>query len=152
MKTRMLSMFMMLSMFVVTSAVHAACTKVTGAGTWGFSTSGSIPAIGAVAATGIFTQDVSGKITGKQTRSLNGDIADETFAGTATINPDCTGTATIQVFESGVLVRTTTLNVVYDDGGREARAVFTSLVLAGGTSLPSIITFEARRVFRRERD
>ena len=152
MKTAKLLMLIMLEMSVVPLSVRAACTNHTGAGTWGFSTNGSIPAIGAVAATGIFTQDVSGKITGKQTRSLNGDIADETFTGTATINPDCTGTATIQVFESGVLVRTTTLNVVYDDGGREARAVFTSLVLADGTSLPSIITFEARRVFRRERD
>jgi hypothetical protein len=63
------------------------------------------------------------------------------------VNPDCTGTDTIQVFESGILVRTTTLHVVYDDHGQEARAVFTSLVLPDGTSLPSIITIEARRLF-----
>jgi hypothetical protein len=83
---------------------------------------------------------------------LNGDIADETFTGTATVNPDCTGTDTIQVFESGVLVRTTILHLVYDDDGREARAVFTSLVLPDGTSLPTIITIEARKLFWRERD
>jgi hypothetical protein len=147
MKTTKLLMLIMLAMSVVPSSVHAACTNHTVAGTWGFSTSGSIPAIGAVAATGIFTQDVSGNITGTQTRSLNGDIADETFTGTATVNPDCTGTDTIQVFESGILVRTTTLHVVYDDNGREARAVFTSLVLPDGTTLPSIITIEARRLF-----
>jgi hypothetical protein len=41
---------------------------------------------------------------------LNVDIADETSTGTATVNPDCTGTDTIQVFQSGVLVRTTTLH------------------------------------------
>ena len=105
-----------------------------------------------VAATGIFTQDASGNITGTQTRSLNGDIADETFTGTATVNPDCTGTDTIQVFESGILVRTTTLHAVYDDNGREARAVFTSLVLSDGTSLPSIITIQARKVFLRHED
>lgn len=152
MKTTKLLMFMMLSMFVVTSGAHAACTKVTSSGKWGFSTTGSIPAIGALAATGVFTQDASGNITGTQTRSLNGDIADETFTGTATVNPDCTGTDTIQVFESGVLVRTTILHLVYDDDGREARAVFTSLVLPDGTSLPTIITIEARKLFWRERD
>jgi hypothetical protein len=90
---------------------------------------------------------LSGNITGTQTRSLNGDIAYETFTGTAIVNPDCTGTDTIRVFEGGVLVRTTALHVVYDDDGREARAVFTSLVLPDGTSLPSIITIEARRLF-----
>jgi hypothetical protein len=68
------------------------------------------------------------------------------------VNPDCTGTDTIQVFESGILVRTTTLHVVYDDNGQEARAVFTSLVLPDGTSLPSIITIEARKLFPRKSD
>ena len=133
------------------SAAHASdgrkCSTASVAGKFGFTTTGSIPALGAVAATGIFTQDASGDITGTQTRSLNGDIADETFTGTATVNPDCTGTDTIQVFQSGVLVRMTTLHVVYDDNGREARAIFTSLVLPDGTSLPSIITIEARRLF-----
>jgi len=151
MKIMQLLMLMMLSMFVVTSEVHA-CTKATAAGRWGFSTNGSIPAIGPVAATGVFTQDGSGNITGTQTRSLNGDIADETFTGTATVNADCTGTDTIQVFQGGVLVRTTTLHVVYDDKGREARAIFTSIVLPDGTSLPSIITIEGRRLFSKESD
>ena len=98
MKTTKLLMFMMLAMFVIPSCVHAAHTNHTGAGTWGFGTNGSVPAIGAVAATGIFTQDVSGNITGTQTRSLNGDIADETFTGTAAVNPDRTGADTIQNF------------------------------------------------------
>src|SRR2546421_7111904 len=146
MKTTKLLLFMMLSMFVVTSVVHAACTKAASAGKWGFSTTGSIPAIGAVAATGVFTQDGSGNITGTQTRSLNGDIADETFTGTATVNPDCTGTDTIQVFESGVLVRTSTVKIVYDDNGRSARAIFTSIVLPDGTTLAAILTVDARRV------
>jgi hypothetical protein len=152
MKTTKLLMFMTFSMFVINTGAHAACTKITSSGKWGFSTTGSIPAIGPVAATGLFTQDASGNITGTQIRSLNGDSADETFTGTATVNPDCTGTDTIQVFQSGVLVRTTTLHVVYDDDGREARAIFTSLVLPDGTSLPSIITIEARKVFLRHGD
>jgi hypothetical protein len=152
MKTTKLLMLTMLAMFVVPSCVQAACTSHTVAGTWGFTTTGSIPGIGAVAATGIFTQDESGNITGTQTRSLNGDIADETFTGTATVNPDCTGTDTIQVFDGGVLVRTSSLHVVYDDDGREGRAIFTSLVLPDGTSLPSVLTIETRRVSPKRAD
>jgi hypothetical protein len=152
MKTAKIAMLIMLSLFAVNSGAQAACTKSTVAGRWGFSTNGSIPAIGPVAATGVFTQDPSGNITGTQTRSLNGDVADETFNGTATVNSDCTGTDTIQVYQNGALVRTTTLHVVYDDNGREARAVFTSLVLPDGTSLPSIISIEARKLFLKESD
>ena len=138
------------------SVAHASdarnCSTASVAGKFGFTTTGTIPALGPVAATGVFTQDRSGNLTGTQTRSLNGDIADETFTGTALVNPDCTGTDAIQVFESGFLVRTTILHVVYDDDGGEARAVFTSLVLPDGTSLPSIITIEARRLFPRKSD
>jgi len=152
MKTTKLLMLTILAILVVPSCLHAACTSRTAAGTWGFTTTGSIPGIGAVAATGVFTQDVSGNITGTQTRSLNGSIADETFTGNATVNPDCTGTDTIQVFDGGVLARTSTLHVVYDDDGREGRAIFTSLVLPDGTSLPSVLTIETRRVSPKRAD
>jgi hypothetical protein len=140
----------MMALFVIVPRLHAACSKPGVEGKWGFSTNGSIPAIGPVAATGLFNQDISGNITGSQTRSLNGDIAEETFTGTATVNSDCTGSDTIQVFQNGVLVRTTTLNVVYDDNAREARAIFTSLVLPDGTNLPTVLTIEARRVLARQ--
>jgi hypothetical protein len=123
------------------------CSRASVAGKWAFTTTGSIPGIGPVAAVGTFTADSSGNLKGGQTRSLNGDVADETFAGTATVNPDCTGTDVIQVFESGALVRTSTLSVVYDVNGREVRAIFTSLVLPDGTSLPTILTIEGKRVF-----
>ena len=151
MKTTKLLVSVM-ALFVMVPGVHAACSKAGVEGKWGFSTNGSIPAIGPVAATGLFNQDISGNITGSQTRSLNGDIADETFIGTATVNSDCTGSDTIQVFQNGVLVRTTTLNVVYDDNAREARAIFTSLVLPDGTNLPTVLTIEARRVLSRQAD
>jgi len=141
MKTTKILALMMWSIFIVVPGLHAACSTASVAGRFGFTTTGSIPAVGPVAATGIFTQDASGNITGTQTRSLNGSVADETFTGTATVNSDCTGTDTVQVFQDGSLVRTTTLQVVYDDNGREARAIFTSLVLQpSGVSLPNIIT------------
>jgi hypothetical protein len=102
--------------------------------------------IGPVAAVGIFTADASGNLSGSQTRSLAGAIADETFTGTYVVNSDCTGTDVIQVYESGVLVRTSTLKVVYDQNGREARAIFQSVVLPNGTSLPAVLTIEAKRI------
>jgi hypothetical protein len=134
-------------------AVYAAtrkCSLATVAGTYGLTTTGSIPTIGPVSAVGLVTIDKSGSLSGSQTRSLNGAVADETFTGTATVNPDCTGTDVIQVFQDGVLVRTSTLNLVFDDNGRSARAIFTSIVLPNGAQLPSILTSDARRVFVRD--
>ena len=89
---------LLITLFALTavSAAHASdtrnCSTTSVAGKLGFTTTGSIPEIGTVAGTGIFTQHASGSITGTQTRSLNGDIADQTFTGTATGNPDCTDT------------------------------------------------------------
>jgi len=134
-------------------AVHAAtheCSLATVAGTYGLTTTGSIPAIGPVSAVGLVKIEKSGNLSGSQTRSLNGAVADETFTGTATVNPDCTGTDVIQVFQDGALVRTSTLNLVYDDNGRSARAIFSSIVLPNGAQLPSILTIDARRVFVRD--
>lgn len=126
------------------------CSLASVAGTYGLTTTGSIPGIGPVAAVGVVTVEKSGNISGSQTRSLNGAVGDETFTGTATVNPDCTGTDVIQVFQDGVLVRTSTLNLVYDDNGRSARPIFTSIVLPNGAQLPSILTIDARRVFVRD--
>jgi hypothetical protein len=141
-----------LSVVLVAASVPGAaasgphCSSKTATGSWGFTSTGSIPVIGPVAAVGIFTADGSGNLSGSQTRSLAGAIADETFTGTYTVNSDCTGTDVIQVYESGVLVRTSTLKVVYDQNGREARAIFQSVVLPNGTSLPAVLTIEAKRI------
>ena len=116
-------------------------------GQWGFTINGSIPSIGPVGAIGMFTQDSSGNITGTETRSLNGDIADETLTGTATVSSDCSGSDSFQVFENGVLVRTSVVSLVYDENQQHARAVFTSIVLPDGTVLPSILTVDANRLF-----
>lgn len=138
---------LVLSMAPTAQAGTHKCSLANVAGTSGFTTNGSIPGIGPVAAVGLLTIDPSGKISGSQTRSLNGNIADETITGTATVNPDCTGTFVADVFQSGVLVRSSTLNVVWDDNARSARAIFTSVVLPDGTKLPSVLTADARRLF-----
>jgi hypothetical protein len=144
---RIFAMFFVAALMAGTAQAHDGhCSAAWAAGKWTFTTTGSIPGIGPVAAVGSYVADTSGNLTGSQTRSLNGDVAVETFTGTSTVNSDCTGTDVIQVFESGVLVRTSTLGVVYEDDGSGARAIFTLLVLPDGTSLPTILTIDAKHV------
>jgi len=145
-KTIALTVLMVAASVPGAAASGPHCSSKTAIGSWGFTSTGSIPVIGPVAAVGIFTADGSGNLSGSQTRSLAGAIADETFTGTYTVNSDCTGTDVIQVYESGVLVRTSTLKVVYDQNGRESRAIFQSVVLPNGTSLPAVLTIEAKRI------
>jgi len=148
---RMLVMLFVVVLPAGTAQAHDGhCSSASVAGKWTFTTTGSIPGVGPVAAVGSYIADSSGNLIGSQTRSLNGDVAFETFTGTSTVNSDCTGTDVIQVFQSGVLVRTSTLQVVYDDDGPKARAIFTSLVLPDGTSLPTILTIDAKHVVPRK--
>jgi hypothetical protein len=86
-------------------------------------------------------------MAGTQTRSLGGQIADETLSGTYTVNADCTETLSVNVYSSGTLVRTATVNVVYDNNARSARGIFTSLVLTDGPALPTVITIDAAKIF-----
>jgi len=134
---------------VVASTAHAQlphCSNASEAGAWAFTTTGLIVGIGPVAAVGRFTEDAAGNITGSQTRSLAGAIAQETIAGTVTVNLDCTATATVNVFQSGTLVRTSTLDAVYDNNGKESRGIFTSIVLPNGASLGGVLTVDFKKV------
>jgi len=98
-----------LSLLAAALSLHAATfSTATAAGKWGFVTNGSVGGIGPVGAVGRFSQAVTGNISGIQTRSLNGSIADEALTGNVSVSADCTGTATINVFASGTLVRITT--------------------------------------------
>ncbi len=129
------------------------CSNVSAAGKWAFTSTGSlILPTGAVqvAAVATFTQDAAGNVSGTQTRTLGGSVADETFTGTVTVNSDCTSTYIVDVFASGVLVRTTTARVIFDDNLRSARGIFTSLVLPNAVTLPTVITIDARKLFPKE--
>lgn len=75
---------------------------------------------------------------------MSGSFALETFTGTYTVNADCTGTTTLQFFESGQLVRTSVLSIVFDNHEREIRMVQESLELPNGAF---VITAEARKMF-----
>jgi hypothetical protein len=114
------------------------------AGGYGYTTSGTIPTLGAVAAVGRISLDEDGNLTGAQTTSFNGAIVQETLSGTYSVSADCTGTATVKVYHSGVLVRTTNLDVVWDNHQRELRAIF----LTAGT----VLTINGRKIFREEED
>jgi hypothetical protein len=128
----------------------AACTSATAAGTFGFTTTGTLflptgPA--PVAAVGIITFDLNGNATGSQDRSVGGAFAHETVTGTLTVNRDCTVTLNADVFDgTGNLVRTSVIPGVLVNNGREIRAIFQSVVLPNGASLPSTLTVEVVRV------
>jgi len=68
-----------------------------------------------IAAVVSVTLDAAGNATGTESRNVGGGFADETFSGTYTVNPDCTGTATINFFESEQLVRTSVLSLIFDN-------------------------------------
>lgn len=132
------------------SAAHAStCTMASIAGNWGYTytgtlllSSGPVP----VAAVGRYSVDLNGNISGTQTRTVAGDTAQELIKGSETVNSDCTGTATIGVYDqSGNLLRTGVLAGVYVNNGKEVHDIFESLVLPDGTQLPVVITAEGKK-------
>ncbi len=75
-----------------------ACTLADVDGRWGYSYSGTIVGFGPVASVGSFVQDAAGSVTGAQTRSFVGNIAQETIKGVVIVHADCTTTGTINVY------------------------------------------------------
>ena len=129
----------------ITPAAQAGSCSLQGvSGRYGYTTSGTIPTLGAVAGVGHITLEARGNLTGAQTVSFNGAIVPETLSGTYTVDADCTGTATVNVFHGGVLARTTNLNVIFDNNQKELRAIF----LTAGT----VLTVNGRKMFFEEED
>ena len=137
------------SMAATARAQGPECTLALTAGKWGFTTSGTVVGVGPRASVGIFTLDAAGHfLDGKVTANLNGSVTDETASGTYTVNPDCTGTFAIAIFnQSGNKILTATLDIVFDNNVRELRAIFTSVVLPNGTPLATVITADGRKLF-----
>jgi len=131
--------------------VHAnSCSLANSSGQYGFTLTGvlilptgPVP----IAAVGRASLDATGIANGTESRSVGGEFADETFTGTYSVNADCTGTATINFYESGQLVRTSVLSLVFDANHREIRMVQKSLQLPDGALLPVVVTVEAKRIF-----
>jgi hypothetical protein len=125
------------------------CSNATVAGKWGFTTNGTVVGIGPRDSLGVFTLDGAGNlVNGKATASLNGSVTDETFTGTYSVNPDCTGKLAIAISDlSGNKILSATLDLVFDNNVRELRALFTSAVLPNNTPLTTVITVNAKRLF-----
>jgi hypothetical protein len=136
-------------------SARVGCTQRGAAGKYGFTLSGwLVLSTGPVplAAVGAATVDAAGNVTGTEARNVGGGFADETLAGTLTVNPDCTGSMTLRFYENGQLVRTSVLSTVTDSNTRELRMVQKSLTLPNGTVLPVVIAVEARRMFSEDED
>ena len=106
------------------------CTMAGRAGDYGYTWTGTmflptgpVP----VAAVGRPTFDDAGNMWGKQTVSRGGTITEFTLKGTYTIEPDCTGTITVEVYTlSGSLSSTATWATVTVDNMAETYATMTS--------------------------
>lgn len=129
-------------------AQAAQCSQAAAAGNWAFTYTGTVfaPTGLPAAAVGHFKQSRTGNVTGSETFTLAGVAEQEDITGTLTVNTDCTGTATIQVFLDSQLQRTSVLAVVYDSEFTHARAIFQSVTLPDGSNLPVVITLDASRV------
>jgi hypothetical protein len=150
------TLFFFVTLFLSLAAIASAqddhtCSAATVAGEWGYSETGTlILPTGPVpyASLGRYTLDRDGNYSGARTASLGGTIQVATFKGTATVNPDCTGTVTISFYgQSGNLLSTAVKTVVYINNAREARAMITSVVLPNGVSLPAVLTTDAKKIF-----
>ena len=98
-----------LGMAPTAKAQNRGCSNGIMKGTFAFTAAGSITApptlAGPFAEVGTQTFDGLGGTTGTATLSANGNIFAVTWTGTYTVNPDCTGTYTLQISPFGVTVR-----------------------------------------------
>jgi|SRR5215469_14067737 len=131
-----------------TAQAGGPCSFARAAGTYGFSNSGTVFGVGPRVAEGVFTLDAAGNVlNGKFTQSLNGSITRGTFSRTYTVNSDCTGTLSFDVFdESGDEIFTGTADLAWDDNMRELRFIFTSVALPNGAPLTTAIVGDARKM------
>lgn len=146
----------LVSLAPAAQAHDPSCSQVGVVGEWGYIYTGTILLpTGAIpaAAVGRFTLDAVGNISGTQTRNVGGSVAEETIKGTGTVNHDCTATYKVDVYDgAGNLLRTAVLASVFVDNKTELRAMFASLVLPNGASLPTVITVNAKRLHSEEQD
>ena len=147
-RTLMIGIFASLTLLGGFSAQAENCSNATVKGDWGLTLngiallpSGPVPVAAVIRA----ILNLDGTVTGTEARSLGGEYADETMTGSYAVNPDCTGSSTVSFYESGQLVRTSVLSVVFDSNSKQIRMVQKSLTLPDGTPIPVIITVEGRK-------
>jgi hypothetical protein len=113
-------------------AYNKGCSDASLTGTFAYTLTETViapPSIaGPAAEVGTQTFDGKGATTGTAMLSANGTIFQLTFAGTYTVNPDCTGTFTLQIASVGI---TQHVFFVIDDNGTEFRAIETDAGFVG---------------------
>lgn len=127
---------------------HAAgpCSLARAAGNWALTDSGTVVGVGPRVAVGVFKLDASGNLTdGVAASSLAGTVASETFSGTYTVNPDCSGGFDVKIYSSGTEIFELNAFTAFDDDMREMRAVFTSAVPPVGSPFQTVISLQARK-------
>jgi hypothetical protein len=129
------------------------CSNASLAGAWGYTETGTVIApapTGPVpaAAVGRYTFDRAGAFSGTQYSSTGGTINEDTKQGTYTVDPDCTGTLTLSVYnQSGILLRSSVWAIVLVNKATEFRGIMLSLTLPNGLQLPPIMTMTGTRLF-----
>jgi hypothetical protein len=103
------------------TALAKPCSVATLKGTYADRDTGFISGVGAFAGVNLETFDGNGAMTATGTASLNGTIVSGSSYGTYTVNPDCTGTYTVQ----NPLGLTVHAFFVIDDNGNEFQDVIT---------------------------
>lgn len=138
---------------LMSSAYAQHCSFPGAAGTYGFSDSGTIVGVGPRAAVGLLSFNAAGQIKGQVTASLNGAVSQTTLSGTYAVSPDCSGTTTFtELDQNGNPVLTASVAIAWDDNMREARFLFTSVVLANGTPLATAVNGAARKLTSKSED
>ena len=102
------------------------CSNAALKGTFSYTSTGFItapPALaGPFAEVGMQSFDGKGGTTATATLSQNGNILQVTITGTYTVNPDCTGTLTLQVSPLGITVH---VFLAIDNSGTQFQAIET---------------------------
>lgn len=150
MKQVFLSSLILIAGLMPTQASAGHCTTAGAAGDWAytytgtiFTPNGALPA----ASVGRFHSDATGTLSGSQTRTVAGVSGLEDISGKATVNSDCTATATINVLVNGQLQRTAELALIYDLNQNHIRGIFQSLTLPDNTNVLVVLTIEAAKLF-----
>lgn len=122
------------------------CSLARSAGNWSFTDNGTVVGVGPRTAVGTLRLDASGGVSnGVATSSLNGSIADETFSGSYTVNPDCSGTINVTIYSGGAELFVINGNTAFDNHMQHLRMIFTSVVEPDGTSLATVINLDANK-------
>ncbi len=149
--------FLSLGLATTASAQDHRCSNPGLTGAWGYTETGTVvvpspsgPVQVVAAAVGKYEFDLAGGFTGTQNSSAGGAISQDMKLGTYSLNPDCTGTLTIHIYDpSGATLRRTSVwAIVLVDNATEFRGIMTSMVLPNGTTFSPIMTLSAKRLVR----